>query len=179
MDELRRVREAGVRVRVVTNSLAVSDEPLVNIGYLHHRRQLLTMGVELYELSSTRLKPDSAMRELLGSSIGRLHAKMGFLDQRTVLVGSMNIDPRSDRINTELGLAFDSPALANMIIGPFQVDELVAVYRVRFATDGPGLRWTAVNAGASDEVLDTDPDTSLWQRLKAALISWLVPEGQL
>ena len=179
MAELHRVREAGVRVRVVTNSLAVSDEPLVNIGYLHHRRQLLTMGVELYELSSTRLKRDSAMRELLGSSIGRLHAKMGFLDQRTVLVGSMNIDPRSDRINTEIGLAFDSPTLAQMIIGTFQVNELAAVYRVRFATGGPGLRWTAVNAGAGDEVLDTDPDTSLWQRLKAALISWLVPEGQL
>ena len=54
IDELRRVREAGVRVRGVTNSLAVSAEPLINIGHLHHRRQLLTMGVELYELSSTR-----------------------------------------------------------------------------------------------------------------------------
>ena len=85
IDALRRVRETDVRVRVVTNSLAVSDEPLVNIGCLHHRRQLLTMGVELYELSSTRLKRDSAMRELLGSSIGRLHAKMGFLDPPTVL----------------------------------------------------------------------------------------------
>ena len=179
IDALRRVREAGVRVRVVTNSLAVSDEPLVNIGYLHHRRQLLTMGVELYGLISTRLNRDSAMRELLGSSIGRLHAKMGFLDQRTVLVGSMNIDPRSDRINTEIGLAFDSPVLADMIIGTFKVNELAAVYRVRFATGGPGLRWTAVKAGAGDEVLDTDPDTSLWQRLKASLISWLVPEGQL
>lgn len=91
----------------------------------------------------------------------------------------MNIDPRSDRISTEIGLAFDSPALAEMIIGTFWVNELAAVYRVRFATDGPGLRWSAINAGASDEVLDTDPDTSLWQRLKAALISWLVPEGQL
>ena len=104
---------------------------------------------------------------------------MGFLDQRTVLVGSMNIDPRSERINTEIGLAFDRPALAEMIIGTFQINELAAVYRVRFATDRPGLRWTAVNAGASDEVLDTDPDASLWQRLKASLISWLVPEGQL
>lgn len=104
---------------------------------------------------------------------------MGFLDQRTVRVGSMNIDPRSDRISTEIGLAFDSPALAEMIIGTFWVNELAAVYRVRFATDGPGLRWSAINAGASDEVLDTDPDTSRWQRLKAALISWLVPEGQL
>ena len=154
--------------------IAVSDELLFNIGCLHPRRQMLSMGVALYGLSSPRLKRDSAMRELLGSAIGRLHAKMGFLDQRTVLVGSMNIDPRSDRMTTEIGLAFDRPALAEMIIGTFWVNELAAVQRVRFATDGPGLRWSAINAGASDEVLDTDPDTSLWQRLKAALISRLL-----
>ena len=71
IDALGRVREAGVRVRVVTNSLAVSDEPLVNIGYLHHRRQLLTMGVELYELSSTRLKRDSATARCANCSAAR------------------------------------------------------------------------------------------------------------
>ena len=176
---LRTAREAGVQVRVVTNSLAVSDEPLVNIGYLHHRDQLLRMGVELYELSSTRLKRDSAMRELLGSSVGRLHAKLGFLDRRTVLVGSMNIDPRSARINTEIGLAFESPQLAEMVMGAFRVDELAAVYRVRLGSDGMGTRWTAVNAGASDDELDTDPDSSVWQRLKSFLMSWLVSEEQL
>lgn len=60
-----------MRVRVVANSLAVSDEPLVNIGYLHPRWQMLSMGVALYGLSSPRLKRDSAMRDLLGSSAAR------------------------------------------------------------------------------------------------------------
>ena len=179
IERLRAARVAGVRVRVVTNSLAVSDEPLVNIGYLNHQHQLLTMGVELYELSSTRLKRDSAMRELLGSSVGRLHAKMGLLDHRTVLVGSMNIDPRSARINTEIGLAFDSPQLAEMILAAFRVDELAGVYRVRLGSDGVGVRWNAVNAGASDDEMDTDPDTSVWQRLKSSVMSWFVPEEQL
>ena len=179
IERLRTAREAGVRVRIVTNSLAVSDEPIVNIGYVHHRNQLLGMGVELYELSSSRLKRDSAMRELLGSSVGRLHAKIGFIDRRTVMVGSMNIDPRSARINTEIGLAFDSAPLADMVMGAFRVDELAAVYRVRLGTAGSGVHWTAVNAGASDDELDTDPDTSTWQRMKSFLLSWLVPEEQL
>ena len=113
------------------------------------------------------------MNQLPGSSIRRLRAKTGFLDQLRVLVGSMNIDPRSDRINTEIGLAFDNPALADMTIGTFQINELAAMYRVRFATGWPGQRWTAVKADAGDEVLNTDPDTSRWQRLKALLISWL------
>lgn len=163
----------------MTNSLAVSDEPIVNIGYVHHRNQLLGMGVELYELSSSRLKRDSAMRELLGSSVGRLHAKMGFIDRRTVMVGSMNIDPRSARINTEIGLAFESAPLADMVMRAFRVDELAAVYRVRLGTAGPGVHWTAVNAGEDDDELDTDPDTSAWQRFKSFMLSWLVPEEQL
>ena len=94
----------------------------------------------------------------------------------------MKTDPRSDRINTEIGLASDSPALAEMIMGTFQVNELAALYRLRFAPDRAGLRWTAINAGTSDEVLDADPDTRPWrrfrQRIKASLISWRVPEGQ-
>ena len=112
--------------------IAVSDEPLVNIGCLHHRRQVLSMGVALCEPSSTQLRRnstmrESTMRELLGRAIGRLHVKMVFLDQRTVRVGSIFIDPRSDRMTTEIGLAFDRPTLAEMIIGTFTVNELAAV----------------------------------------------------
>ena len=92
---LRAAREAGLRLRAVTNSLAVGDQPIVNIGYVHHRNQLLRLGVELYELSSSRLKRDSAMRELLGSSAGRPDANMGFTDRRTVMFGPINIDPRA------------------------------------------------------------------------------------
>ncbi len=64
LSRLRALRAAGVGVRVVTNSLAVSDEPLVAVGLARHQLELLRMGVELYELSSTRLKLDSALRNL-------------------------------------------------------------------------------------------------------------------
>ncbi len=175
---LRALRAAGVSVRVVTNSLAVSDEPLVAVGLARHQRELLRMGVDLYELSSTRLKLDSAMRNLLGSSIGRLHAKLAFIDRKTVLVGSMNLDPRSANLNTEIGVRVRSPELAAMIFGGFKVAELAGVYRVQLKADGSSVRWTTADGGPSEE-LEVDPDTSQWQRLRVMLLSLFVPDSQL
>jgi cardiolipin synthase C len=134
--------------------------------------------VSLYELSSTRLKLDHTLRDLLGASTGRLHATIGVLDRKTVLVGSMNLDPRSDKINTEIGMTVHSPALARMILGAFRVDELAGVYEVKLRPDGAGVRWTAVDADTREE-LDVDPDTSLSQRLRLMLLSWFIPESQL
>ena len=178
LDRIKALRAAGVSVRVVTNSLAASDEPLVNIGLERHQTDLLKMGVDLYEMSSTRLKLDNTLRGLLGASTGRLHAKLGFIDRKTVLVGSMNLDPRSDKINTEIGMVVHSPELAQMILSAFKVDELTGVYRVQLRPDGRGVRWTAVDADTQEE-LDIDPDTSLLQRLRLMLLSWFIPESQL
>jgi cardiolipin synthase C len=179
IEAFRAARADGVTVRVVTNSLAVSDVPLVNVGYMRHRRELLEMGVELYEMSSSRLKRDTTMRELLGTSTGRLHAKMGFIDGRVVLVGSMNIDPRSAIINTEIGLAFDSPSLARMIVSAYRVAEFAGVYRVHLSQDGGRVRWSGIDEAGRDDEYDSDPETSWWQRIKSAMLSWIVPEGQL
>ena len=176
--KLKALREQDVEISVVTNSLAVSDEPLVSIGLERHQLGLLRIGVNLYELSSTRLKADNTMRNLLGSSTGRLHAKLGFLDRRTVLLGSMNLDPRSSNINTEIGMLVQSHELAAMIIDAFKVDSLNGVYQVKLRPGGTGVRWIAVDADSREE-LDIDPDTSFWQRIRLMLISLLVPEGQL
>jgi len=175
---IAKLRADGVSVRVVTNSLAVSDEPLVSVGLERHQIELVKMGVELYELSSNRLKLDRTLKGLLGSSTGRLHAKIGFLDRRLVLVGSMNLDPRSSSINTEVGVRIASPKLAEMVLSAFKVDALAGVYQVKLATSGAGVRWVAVDADSPEE-LDVDPDTSLWQRLRLMMLSFFVPESQL
>ena len=178
LERIAALRRRGVGVRVVTNSLAASDEPLVSIGLERHQTELLKIGVDLYELSSDRLKLDRTLRGLLGSTTGRLHAKMGFIDRKTVLVGSMNLDPRSDKINTEIGMRVDSPELAAMILGAFQVDEMAGVYQVKLRPDGAGVRWIAAGAAAGEE-LDVDPDTSLWQRIRLMLLSIFIPESLL
>jgi phosphatidylserine/phosphatidylglycerophosphate/cardiolipin synthase-like enzyme len=178
LERIRTLRESGVPVRVVTNSLAVSDEPLVSIGLERHQVELLKMGVELYEISSTRLKLNRDLRTLLGSSTGRLHAKLGVIDRQIVMVGSMNLDPRSATLNTEIGVRVFSPQLAEMVLGGFKVDELAGVYQVKLRPHGSGVRWIAVDGDTTHEV-DVDPDTSLWQRVRLMLMSWFVPENQL
>ena len=178
LDRIAKLRADGVAVRVVTNSLAVSDEPLVSIGLERHQIELLKMGVDLYELSSDRLKLDRTLKGLLGTSTGRLHAKLALLDRKTVLVGSMNLDPRSSSINTEIGVRVMSPKLAEMVIAAFKVDELTGVYQVKLRPNGVGVRWIAVD-GETTEETDIDPDTSLWQRARLMVLSWFVPESQL
>lgn len=174
---ISRLRADGVAVRVVTNSLAVSDEPLANVGLQRHQRALLEMGVDLLELSSERLKRDLTLKGLLGSSTGRLHAKVTFLDRRRVLVGSMNLDPRSSSINTEVGVRIDSVRLAEQVLAAFKVDSMTGVYQVKLRSNGD-IRWVAVD-GDSPEEFDVDPDTSLWQRLRLMVLSYFVPESQL
>ena len=117
-----------MKVGVVTNSLAVSDEPVVNVGPERHQIPLLKMGVDLYELSSNRLKLDRTLRTLLGTSTGQLHAKISILDRQTVMVGSMNLDPRSASINTEIGVRIESIRLAEMVLAAFKTDSLAGVY---------------------------------------------------
>ncbi len=136
------------------------------------------MGVDLYELSSTRLKLDRTLRGLLGMSTGRLHAKIGLIDRRMVLVGSMNLDPRSANLNTEIGVRIESPRLAEMILGGFKVDTMAGVYQVRLRPAGGGVRWVAVDGDTTEES-DVDPDTSLSQRVRLMLLSLFVPENQL
>ena len=175
---LAKLRADGVGVRVVTNSLAVSDEPLVSVGLERHQIGLLKMGVELYELSSNRLKLDRTLKGLLGTSTGRLHAKLGVLDRRHLLVGSMNLDPRSTSINTEIGVRIDSPELVEMVRAALKFDSPEGAYQVKLRPNDLGVRWVAVDADSPEE-LDVDPDTSLWQRVRLMLLSLFVPESQL
>jgi cardiolipin synthase C len=109
----------GVAVKVLTNSLASSDEAAAQAAYTRHRRALLEGGVQLYELRPApagRQRPTSA-----GTSSGvSLHAKAIVADRRFVFVGSMNIDPRSRLLNTEMGVLVDCPELAQQVARFFE-----------------------------------------------------------
>ena len=103
----------GVRVRVLTNSLAATDVTPVHAGYAKYREALLRGGVRLYELKPLGHQ-DSAERQRSGggSSSASLHAKTFAVDRSRLFVGSFNLDPRSARLNTEMGVVIDSAALA-------------------------------------------------------------------
>jgi putative cardiolipin synthase len=70
---------------------------------------------------------------LPGASLGRLHAKTAVIDQSTVYIGSVNLDPRSESTNTELGLFAGCPELAKEVIRVINISKLQSSYRLRFA----------------------------------------------
>ncbi|HKX40335.1 MAG TPA: phospholipase D family protein [Burkholderiaceae bacterium] len=177
MELLRELRGRGVKVTVLTNSLASTDEPIVHLGYTAYRGEMLDMGINLYELSSSRLKDNKRMF-LFGKSLGRLHAKLVVLDKQKIFIGSMNLDPRSATINTELGAVIDSPPLARELTRIIDIDRLQSAYRVRKAPDGSGLQWIT-NDEDKEIVLRNEPDSTLWQRIKLWFLRPLVPEEQL
>ncbi len=175
MRTVRTNRSRGVRIGVVTNSLASTDEPTVHGGYRRYRRPMLEEGVELWELSATRgtllltWKTDHAFG---------LHAKAVVFDRDTVFIGSLNFDPRSEAINTEAGIIARSNELAEEILDLVEAAKRKALYRVRLDANG-SLLWDA-SAWQDDPHLHTrDPDTSWWERTKVRTMSLLIPEWLL
>lgn len=152
----------GVKVRVLTNALEATDVAVVHSGYAKRRPALLASGVELYEIKSTAKRPVKIFRRP-GRSRSSLHAKTFALDGQRVFVGSFNFDPRSARLNTELGFMIESPTLAREINQAF--DELVPLqsYRVRVGPKG-NLQWVALRPDGTEEVFDHEPGTNPWQR---------------
>ena len=177
LEMLRELRSRDVKVTVMTNSLASTDEPIVHIGYAAHREELLRMGVDLYELSSSRLK-DNKRPFLFGKSLGRLHAKLVVIDRTRLFIGSMNLDPRSATINTELGAFIDSPPLARELLRIIDIDRLQSAYRVRLAPSGSGLQWLSSD-GEKEVILNVEPDSTPWLRIKSWLLTPFVPVEQL
>jgi putative cardiolipin synthase len=171
------LRDRGVRVTAMTNSLGATDEPLVHLGYTAYREAMLDLGVDLYEISGSRVKRNRR-ENLFGASLGRLHAKLAVVDRRWLFVGSMNLDPRSATINTELGAVIDSPELAREMIRVIDIDRLQSAFRLRKTKDGHCCEWL----GYEDDrelVLSEEPDSSLWQRIKLRLLGPFVPESLL
>ncbi|WP_076998318.1 phospholipase D family protein [Variovorax sp. KK3] len=178
MARIRAARERGIRITVVTNSLADSDEPLVNVNYNRYRVAMLQEGVELLEVSTRQLRRSAQIRRLLRQARGRLHAKLALLDNEWVLLGSMNLDPRSERLNTEFGVKVHSFELAYALRIAYSLDSLEGVYRVELQPDKQNVQWVGTG-DEHNEVLDDEPDSSLLTRLQLLLFSWFVPTDQL
>jgi cardiolipin synthase C len=163
----------GVKVRVLTNSLASTDSPVVHIGYSRYRKQLLKLGVELYEI---RPEPGHRPRRFRrsGSSNASLHAKALVIDQRLVFIGSMNMDGRSKKFNSEMGLVLRSPDFAKQVTNI--LDELDADESYKLSLDPHGhIEWTT-GEGAEKKVWHRDPETTRMQRFLLELLSPVAPE---
>lgn len=141
----------GVRVRILTNSLATTDVPAVHGGYSRYREGLLAAGVELHEYRPDAARPaPRGIRMRLGSSESALHAKVVVHDRAVVWIGSANFDPRSRRLNTETGLLIQSPALAERLAASIERD-LAPDHSWRLALDAENkLTWTGDQATGAE-----------------------------
>ena len=175
LESMRQLRARDVRLRLLTNSLAATDEPLVHTGYTRYRTSMLQMGVEIHELSPG-LSRQNARLGRFGTSFGRLHAKIAVIDRRVLFVGSMNLDNRSERRNTELGLLIDSPSLSNELLGMMDFES--SAYLLRLAPDGRTPQWVTQQDGA-EVVMTGEPEAGAWLRFKVFLLGPFVPEGEL
>ena len=177
LEAMREVRGRGMKISVVTNSLAATDEPLVHTGYRRYREDMLRLGAEIHELSSQRTRR-SVRLGLFGTQIGRLHAKSAVIDGRTLFVGSMNFDPRSDVYNTEIGLIIFSREMAQQVLKLIDVLKQQGAYKVRFAPGTERIEWVSEEAGI-EQVQTSEPDSTLWDRVMLEILAPLAPESLL
>ncbi|MEQ1804520.1 MAG: phospholipase D family protein [Burkholderiaceae bacterium] len=178
MELFKELRDKGAKITLLTNSLGSTDEPIVHAGYSLYREPMLELGIDLYEISSSRVKRNRRMN-LFGASLGRLHAKTAVIDRKLLFVGSMNLDPRSATINTELGAVIESPELARELLRVIDIDRLQSAYRVRLAPSGDRCEWLSMEEDDSIVVLTEEPDSSMWQRIKLWLLRPFIPESLL
>jgi putative cardiolipin synthase len=175
---LAAIARRGVKVRILTNSLAATDESIVYAGYAKRRKPLLEAGVRIFELKPTRARDDD---DVSGFRYGRnpasaLHAKTFSVDDTRVFVGSFNFDLRSAQLNTEMGLVVES-TLARRLGVMFDTETPLIAYEVRLAADG-SLEWVERTPGG-DRLYSVDPGTSWTLRRKVDLMAILPIEWLL
>jgi putative cardiolipin synthase len=134
------------------------------------------MGVELYEV-----RPKLGQKRLrfhpFKSSNASLHAKALVIDQRTVFIGSLNMDRRSARFNSELGLVMRSPELARQVTA--LLDDITAEGSYKLSLDRSGHIVWSVGEGESERTWHTEPETTLLQRFSLKLLAPFAPEELL
>ncbi len=178
---LGEMRARGVRVAVLTNSLASTDSPAAHAGYARHRVSLLRGGVELYEA-----RPTPGVRHRLSHRWGEaspssLHAKIIVQDRRRAIVGSLNQDPRSRLHNTEAWIAVDSTELAADLAALFEAaTDAHHAFKVELgATDGTDrLVWSTEEDNAIVRH-GVEPVAGPWLRLWRGILGVLIPEHML
>lgn len=178
MDYFLGLTREGVRMRVLTNSLAATDVVAVHAGYARQRKALLAAGVALYEMRPQRPKPERVRGSgFLGSSGSSLHAKTFAVDGTRIFIGSFNFDPRSARLNTELGFVIDSPILAERMAVSFEQSIPRQAYEVHLDANGE-LYWLE-RRGESLVRHEREPATGFWRRAAVGLLSILPIESLL
>jgi putative cardiolipin synthase len=180
---LAQLAQRGVRVRILTNSLASNDVGVVHSGYQKYRKDLLRAGVELYELNKalTRQQRKGKRGGERGSSKASLHTKSFVFDRKQVFIGSLNLDPRSVVHNTEIGVIVKVPGIADGMANWFDKNIEEIAFRVELKVDGNGnerLLWHGWENG-KQVVYTNEPHAGFWRRFGVGFMGIWPIESQL
>lgn len=175
---IKSLQERGVRVRVLTNSLASNNQLAAHSCYAKTRRRLLENGLELYELrpDTDAFQPGWSLNAAQSGSA--LHTKAMVFDRKSVFIGSFNLDPRSAVINTEAGLYIESLELAQRLTDYMASGVAPAnSYRVFLDPNG-AIVWESVQHG---EIVGyrNEPETGFRRRFVANLVKLLPIDSQV
>jgi len=185
-----KMRERGVTVKILTNSLASNDVPIVHGGYARYRKDLLRLGVDLFELRPAPWQREKKDHTQVGGSSGAaLHAKTFILDRKVLFVGTLNLDPRSVWSDTQNGIAVRSETLAEQAARLFEEStSMHRAFRVIFRTSstevsgspsaGTKLEWVTEEKGKEVRYFH-EPETGLWRRITVKVLSLFAPEKML
>jgi len=171
MEIIAAARKRGVRVVIITNSLASNDEPFTSAAYAQYRVPILRLGAEIYEVDTTQLRR-ALVGEALHGTVGRAHTKLVVVDGHTTFVGSTNLDFRSARLNTEFGMLVHSRELAQMVLSLAELVKSAGSFQLKLEEPGDHLRWVG-KANGAEVVYDDDPGVDLATRLQLLLFPFV------
>jgi putative cardiolipin synthase len=177
--------EHGTRVRVLTNSLDTNPNVAAHAGYMHYRKTLLRSGVQLNEARALlgNIRGSGESKQIARFGNYALHAKLYVFDRHSLFIGSMNLDARSKRLNTEMGFIIDSDELAQQEVTRFEAmtrpeNSYSLSLRPAVGKQTPQLIWhTVENGGPVD--FTHEPARSRWRRAQARVLAWLPLDPEL
>ena len=179
---LIRLSERGVRIRILTNSLASTDVTAVHAGYARYRKRLLRAGIELYEMNNMLTKKQRKEKKGPGgSSKASLHAKSFIFDRNKVFIGSFNLDPRSHTENSEIGMVMASPVIANGMSEWFDQNIDKVAFRLELQQNSNGgeqIIWHGIKDGKM-RTYTKEPNVGPLRKAGVALLQLLPLESQL
>lgn len=183
VNRIKELAKRGVSIKILTNSLASTDVPIVYSGYAPYRVPLLKNKVDLYEIKSTYRAPHKK-KSFGSSSRSSLHSKIYVFDRKKIFVGSYNLDPRSAKINTEMGILVSNTELAahigewwdetiNKVAYKLDLESIEGEYGFE-----PLIVWFD-NSVKPKKRYDESPKASFWNKFSSDLFSILPLEDQL
>jgi putative cardiolipin synthase len=122
IDYFDELKNQGVRVVVLTNSLASNNHAIANSQYKKKRRALVESGVELYEMRHDPFLANEVDTPPVQSNSLVLHSKAVVVDRKRAYIGGLNLTPRGILYNTENGIIIEDDEFAQQLASMLEKD---------------------------------------------------------